>query len=716
MKTFTNGLLGLIALLMIYQIIDRYLEQQQLHDVYIQQKALSVDIQSLIEQNKESNAHVIEAIQAQSVQQQTSAQLLRDQISKTPATSTTELEMLKQLLAEKEKSDSLNNHNHNQSAHSGTAPSVNIPQTIAMEKTSYGDGFPVASTNFLLPPMSTHLNLAKRGGVLRQFNSTPKGLNPITEQSATVSDIHSYLNDSLSERDHEHPELWRSQLATTVNISEDFMTYTFTIRKGVYWQVPRIAFEDEKYAWLREPIELTAHDFVFFIKMIQDPEVECPSIKPYFEDMERIEALDDYTLQVQWSKKVYTSMSTSMGLGPLPRHVYTRFPDGSLIPDTQIGTTFNKHWFDEKRQAIGVGVCRLVQYDDDVRIVFERHKDYWGKGIHFDRIEQDCQTKDPTNMLTQFKNGNISLMGLQPAQYKSQVLDGKEKRFALYADNKKADLACIPFKRLSYTYIGWNAKRSLFADRRVRQAMSYLFPRERALQESYFGLGALLNSNVHPDTIYANPNLPAYNFDPDKAIELLLEAGWDDTDGDGLLDAFVDGKQQSFTFKMKYYKDSPSWTNTLLLFEEELRKVGIKMERLELEWKDLLKVYEDRDFDAVSGGWRMPFEVDFEQLWHSRFAEEPRSSNFCGFANSRADELIKAMQTEFDVQKRIAIAHEFQEIIHREQPYTFFRAAESIVTWQNQGAGKIGNVGEAYNALHIHSVSQKKTRYHIWKE
>jgi len=176
-----------------------------------------------------------------------------------------------------------------------------------------------------------------------------------------------------------------------------------------------------------------------------------------------------------------------------------------------------------------------------------------------------------------------------------------------------------------------------------------------------------------------------YAFDLERAKVLLAEAGWSDSDGDGTLDKEVDGKRLPFRFIIKYYSDSPEWDNTLLIYKNELRRIGIDVEPKPFQWKELIRVYEDKDFDAVVGGWRMDWDIDYYQLWHSTQADVQGGSNHCGFKNARVDELADKLRATFETSERIAIAKEIQAIIHEEQPYTFFRSGEGIFVWQNHG-------------------------------
>ena len=189
------------------------------------------------------------------------------------------------------------------------------------------DGNPKLGVNFLLPYDRSAFHPEWVSGTIYSLGATSKSLNPLTDTSAVTADLHSTINSELCYRPPAHPEQWMAALAESLIISDDYKVYTFTIRKGVKWQTPSIASKPE-FAWIPKDVELTAHDFAFVFNLIQDPDVECPSLKSYYEDLSKIEVPDDYTLRLTWKRKVVTSLSFSMEVSPLPRHIYTRNRDG----------------------------------------------------------------------------------------------------------------------------------------------------------------------------------------------------------------------------------------------------------------------------------------------------------------------------------------------------------------------------------------------------
>ena len=582
------------------------------------------------------------------------------------------------------------------------------------------DGNPKLGVNFLMPYDRSHYHAERQGGTFKIFEDTPRRLNPLIDSSAITNRVQALTTDSLCDRPATHPEQWSQSLATSVIISDDYKTYTFNLRRGVKWQRPVLA-QQKEYAWLAKEVELTAADFKFAVDLILDPAVDCPSLRNYYEDIDKAEVIDEYTLRVLWKKKTYNSLSASLALAPLPRHIYGRNRDGSVVSADKLGVNFNQHWFDEEHAVAGVGAYILEEYAPDKVLRLRRNPDYWGVSYHFDAIEWNMEVKKDDARLIAFKNGRVHAHGLMPNYYKSEILDHHEPRFAaLDPQNPKAgrtgELAWERVKRLQYSYLGWNLRRPPFNDKRVRQAMSHALPKERIIKDVFFGLGVPVLSDVAPGTQYANADLKPYAFDLERAKVLLAEAGWKDSDGDGVLDRLINGTKVDFRFVMKYMANMSTYENMMLIYKDELRKIGVEMNPKPFEWKELMRSFEDRDFAAMMSGWQTDWDIDYFQLWHSSQAEVQGGSNHGGFVNARVDELAVKLRETFDTSARIVIAKELQAIIHEEQPYTFFTSAEGILIWQNHGKPAkeqyLDGVDESLDRLH--PLTRTEDRRMFW--
>ena len=160
-------------------------------------------------------------------------------------------------------------------------------------------------------------------------------------------------------------------------------------------------------------------------------------------------------------------------------------------------------------------------------------------------------------------------------------------------------------------------------------------------------------------------------FDLEKAAALLTEAGWRDTDNDGLRDKQVNGRVVSFEFSFLIGSGFPEYTALATIFKEDLLKIGVKLNIESAEWALLLKRTDEREFDAVLMGWALSWLNDPFQIWHSSQVDTPGGSNRTGFRNKEADALIEKLRETFDPGERQRMMHRLHRLIVDSHSYTF---------------------------------------------
>lgn len=322
------------------------------------------------------------------------------------------------------------------------------------------------------------------------------------------------------------------------------------------------------------------------------------------------------------------------------------------------GEQFNFHPHN-RAPTVGSGPYKFERWLTGQEISLVRNENYWrGEGhAYLDRIVFRILT-DYTASLVALKNGEIDFMeSLQTIQY--LTMTNRER----FLNDFVKSTYLIP----SYTYFGWRNTHPIFKDKRVRTAMTHMVRRQDAVDKLLFGFAEIVTGNFYKYGPDYNPNIVPLKYDPDKALELLHEAGWTDSNDDGILDK--DG--QDFRFEMLYPSGNPFSEQLCSILREDLYMIGIEMNIRRLEWSVFINNYiRNKNFDACYLGWVFGLKGDPKQVWHSE-SGKGRGSNHIEFSNTRADSLIDAARVEFDEKKRRAMYWEFQEILHEEQPYTF---------------------------------------------
>ena len=205
--------------------------------------------------------------------------------------------------------------------------------------------------------------------------------------------------------------------------------------------------------------------------------------------------------------------------------------------------------------------------------------------------------------------------------------------------------------------------------------MSRAFNRQQMIDDIYLGLGEIAVGPFNPNGPYNDPAIEPVPFDLAEASAQLGRAGWDDTDDDGVIDKDLDGDgtRDPFRFTLLMYANSPEYTALANVLKEDLLSIGVQMKLDSVEWSLMQKRMEEKQFDAVTGGWSMPWESDPYYGWHSSQADEPKSNNLTAFRDSRVDELIMGLKSTFDRDERVAMYQEIHRRINDAMPYAFFR-------------------------------------------
>ena len=521
--------------------------------------------------------------------------------------------------------------------------------------------------------------VAKQGGTLNvKFGSDPKGFNFVAENGADVQEIQKYVSMFLIKYHREDPGKKAADLAYSLVISEDKLKFTFKLREDIFWHKPAVDATDPRYAWLEGDHQVTAHDMVFMFDMLMNTQVSgAAPVRSYFESMSGYRAIDDFTFEITWTEAKYTHLMIMHDVYPVPEFLYAFDEDGNRYDDSILGQRFQDHWYNPR--AMGCGPYRFVEFEPGVKIILERNSGFPLGGNAFDKIIIRI-LKDQNAWARLLRTKELDLSQLQPGQYRSEVIEGTPD-----SPYKDGTLQEGEFWTHSYFYIGWNADKPWFGDKRVRWAMSHAYNADLLLQEVFLGLGARCTGPMATiNAPYYDTALPPIPFDLKRASELLVEAGWVDTNGNGTRDKLVDGALVEFAFDLTVYGNSDEYKTLGNIFKEDLAKIGVTMNVRPMEWSNLLKKVDDREFDAITLAWVSSPDIDFYQIWHSSQADIPKGSNRVGFRNEQADVLIDKLQREFDYDERVSLANQFHRLVYDEQPYTFFYTRKRKVYWQRE--------------------------------
>lgn len=421
------------------------------------------------------------------------------------------------------------------------------------------------------------------------------------------------------------------ELAERWEVSDDNLTIIFYLRQGVLWH---------------DGSPFTSADVKFTYELYIDPEIPTAYAEA-FSQVARVETPDPHTFIAHYDTP-YAPALVSWATAIHPRH---------LLEATDVTRS------PLSRRPIGTGPYRFVEWVSGEKIVLEANHDYFEGAPYIKRVVYRI-IPDISTQFLELQTGSLDFMGLTPLQFDRQTDTPAFRRNY----NKYQYLS------FGYTYLGYNLRRPLFQDKRVRQALTYAIDKQELIDGVLLGYGAIATGPYKPDTWVYNPNVPRYDYNPDKARQLLAEAGWKDTTGDGILDK--DG--QAFTFTIVTNQGNDLRIKTGEIIQRRFREVGIDVRLRVIEWATFLKEFiNPGNFDATILGWTGGPEPDQYNIWHSS-KTAPGQLNFIGFENAEIDGLLEQGRRVFEPEQRKQYYDRFQEILAEEQPYTFLYVSEAL--------------------------------------
>ena len=466
----------------------------------------------------------------------------------------------------------------------------------------------------------------KRGGTMVWMGHhevaglSPSDLGP-TVHAVMIYNIHNpllYYNEFIE---------IEPVLAESYNVSEDGLTYTFQLHKGV-------KFHDGK--------ELTSKDVKYTFDFYRDPANASP-IAGLFTGIDRIETPDDYTVVVRMAEINAASLSTWATVPIVQSEYHAKVGEETY-----------------RTAPIGTGAWKLKDWNPAEFTELEAFDDHFRGRPYIDILRMDV-VPEPSVRMIALQTGEAD-SAVWPLLVEDSIALEQDPNFIVYRTLAN-----------SIKHFPLNNTLPQLSDKRVRQAMMYALDRQRIIDDLWNGAAQVAHSNLSPkNKFYYNPNLKQYEYNPEKAKALLEEAGWVDTDGDGIREK--DGMKLSFTCTT--ITGDQARRPIAELAQQLFKEVGIDMQLAEAPVASILQGMREGTMDASLFNWTYGStpEPDPYATLHSK-----GGNNFNQFRNERMDELIEKGLQIVDPEKRRPIYWEIQEIFVEEVPALYLQFDE----WMN---------------------------------
>ena len=490
------------------------------------------------------------------------------------------------------------------------------------------DVAPTSEDKGFNPPVQKASHYDFGDGLASSSIAEPINLIPAISSDSASHQVASYIYNGLVKYD-KNLNL-TGDLAEKWEISPDSKSITFYLRKNVKWH---------------DGEDFTAHDVKFTYEfMISD---DTPtSYDGDFRKITDFEIIDDYTVRVTYPEP-YAPALNSWGMWIMPEHLLKGVPP-SKSP--------------LQRHPVGTGPYVFEEWDTGKSVTLKAFDNYFEGRPKLDKIMIRV-IPDQATQFMELLNGTTDIMSITPMQAAKQTNIPRYKdQYNTYAylDN-------------AYTYVGYNLRKEPFNDKLVRQALSYATPKDDIISGILFGNGTAATGPYKPGTFWYNENVKKYPYDTEQAKSLLAQAGWKDSDGDGILEK--NGKKLKFELITNQGNSTRSQIAEIL--QRSWKEIGVDVEIRILEWATFINEYINKgNFSAIVMGWNIVQDPDIFDVWSSERCGG-NGLNFICFQNEEVDKLLEAGQATYDLNERKAAYDRIQEILAEEQPYTFLYVPNS---------------------------------------
>lgn len=417
-------------------------------------------------------------------------------------------------------------------------------------------------------------------------------------------------------------------MAESYTVAEDGLTFTFKLRKNIQWS---------------DGTPMTAQDFKWTFDQAIKPENENPVLTE-MQFIKSYEALDDYTIQARIDRIFAPALENISNLvTPLPKHIW----EGLDWKDPEKNPNINN-------PTVVSGRFKLVEWKRDQHFILEANDKYWYHGApNFDR--------DITEVIPQV---DVSFERL-----KNGELDNAPIFENLLAEARTLDMINLhewwPVES-GFMYIGMNLRQGkATSNLHVRRGINYAINKELIIEELLAGMGRRLCSTFPATSWVYEPNVECYDYNAEKAVAEFEQAGYT-FDGEKMVDK--EGNQLTLSLHLGWVND-PVFGPLTVAVQDDLAKIGVKLEIKELEWATFLENLNASDppWDLFFVGFGSGIEPDnMKLLWQS-----DSSFNAGPYQNPVVDKLWEEAAATYDNEVRKAKYQEIQRILADDAPFVF---------------------------------------------
>ncbi|MBC2458512.1 peptide-binding protein [Clostridium beijerinckii] len=504
------------------------------------------------------------------------------------------------------------------------------------------------STSAEIPTNSSADNQSSSGeSVLRYaVESSPKGLfSPLLSNTTYDNNVNSLVYSPLILLDENND--FKSGLADKYEFSGDNLTVTFNLRKDVKWH---------------DGEDFTADDVAFTFTSMADPKYtgsrfneisKIVGAQDYHDgkadSISGIKVIDKYTISFTYSKVYAPALSNFSQRGIIPKHIWSKVNVADWDKQSDL---LNK--------PVGTGPYKLIDFKPDQYVELAKNDSYFGGAPKIDKFI--FKVANTETELSELAKGDLDIVELSST---------KEEDLKMLKD---AGIKIEEKPSANYQFMTMNGNRDFFKDKRVRQAITYAINRKGIVDSLLGEHGQVINAPISlAGWAYPKSGLNTYDYNADKAKELLKEAGW--IENNGVLEK--DGKK--FEVDLMVPTGNKVREQSAPIIQQNLKDVGIIVNISTMDVASAMaKTKGQGDYDMGLLGFTLEVDPgDADRYWSSSIANNSQF-NFSNFINAKSDEFIEKAATTIDRNERKEVYAKWGQLLNDEAPYVFLYSQNAI--------------------------------------
>lgn len=419
-------------------------------------------------------------------------------------------------------------------------------------------------------------------------------------------------------------------LADRYSYSDDGKTLTLHLRQGVKWHDGKpFSAEDVAFTYGSEAAPDFPRDQPDFVKHLVGYE-DYHSGKSA--ELAGIKVIDAQTVSFSFTAPYAAAFAHFADRPVLAKHIWNAIP----VKEWNTATAL-------LRNPVGTGPYKFVEFVSDQYVKLERNDDYFGGAPKIKTFI--FKVSNAQTVQNELINGDVDI---------AELSSWNKRDVETY---QKAGIRIVEQPGVTAQYLSLDTRNKNLSDPRVRQALAYGIDRQLIVDKLLFGHGLVFNTKDHPQSQYYPKDLNTYAYDPKKAQELLKEAGWSDTNGDGI----VDKNGQNLTFTLNYPTGNRTRELTAPIIQQNLKKIGVNVVLNVADFNATLAILQDKNkvYDGVLMGGTFRPGLYENNFWWERFS------------TPKLDALAEQFNTTVDAEKLKTSIGDWLKEVNQQVPHVW---------------------------------------------